>query len=200
MMTIYRSPSKKSLVRKIKILFVFLVLLLITDLALIFAFRLWIEMTYRDGVVAFVPSSPYHVVIHGEPAASGYLYWLGRNEHLLLLTPKSSKYDREVYYINMCGYPPEIGLPESANFRRVPFLGGALVQRKVFEGYPFQGELKADWQVNDHEVHLHIKGFSDSAQKADPVTSPDVYERMMPLAYQREIILKETWLQEKLGD
>jgi hypothetical protein len=184
--------QKDPLVRKIKLFLFFLALLLIVDLVLILAFRLWTEMTYRDGVVTFVPSSPYRVVIQGEPAASGNLYWLGHNEYLLLLTPKSLKYNREVYYIDMCRNPPGIGLPNSANFRRIPFVKGALVEREVFEGYPLEGELETDWKVNDHEIRLRIKGFSESAQKAVPVTSPEVYKRMLPIAYQREIILRET--------
>ena len=173
---------------KKKMIFTILVTALVTALVLIIGFWAWLELYMVYSTV--VPISPsFHVAVPGEPAVSARLYWLGSPHvgtmnDLLVLTSKSSGH-REFYYINV-GHR-KIGLPGYPKY--VPLFGSAIVDRITLEGFPFGGELKAEWNENEREVHIRIMGFSDVAIKAEAISDPDeVARRRMPIGYQREII------------
>ncbi len=163
---------------------------LVTALVLMIAFWLWLEIYMTYSTIVSVSAS-YRVAVPGKPAVSARLYWLGSPRvgtmnDLLVLTSKSSGH-REFYYINV-GHC-KIGLPGCPKY--VPLFGSAIVDRITLEGFPFGGELKAEWNENDHEVRIRITGFSDVAIKAEggpDLDEKEIAQRQMPIGYQREII------------
>jgi hypothetical protein len=150
-------------------------------------FWVWLEtyMVYST-LISIWPS--YRVTIPGQPAITARLYWLGSPrvggaEDLLVLTPKSSG-RREFYCIDMSHR--KIGLPECPKY--VPLFDSAIVDRTTLEGYPLELDLKAEWDENETEVRIRIMGFSDRAMKPRPDDDENA-RRMMPIGYQREIVL-----------
>ena len=175
---------------KKKTIVVILSTVLVTALTLMIAFWLWLEIFMTYSTIISVSAS-YRVTVPGKPAVSARLYWqgsphIGGSKDLLVLTSKSSGH-REFYCIDMSRR--EIGLPAYPKY--VPLLDGAIVDRSTLGGFPLGGELKAEWNENEHEVRMRIMGFSDVAIKAEG--SPDLDEnevakKRMPIGYQREIV------------
>ena len=180
--------QKKSLSRKVKMLVIILSTALITALVLIIAFWAWLEIYMTYSTIVSVSAS-YRVTVPGEPPVSARLYWLGSphiggSKDLLVLTSKSSGH-REFYWIDVGRR--EIGLPACPKY--VPLLDGAIVDRSTLQGFPQGGELEAEWNKNDGEVRIRIIGWSDAAERAEPVPDADeATRRQMPIGYQREII------------
>lgn len=146
--------------------------------------RFWTE--YTD----VVRRSPYRVVVQGEPTISGTLYRLDRRAaYLLVLTSKSAQ-GPEAYYIDFVA--ERMGL---ANFPQyVPLGRCALVDRETLDGIYSEAEIEADWDLQEkwREMRIRIKDFiadvyagHDAAQRAEEGRA------LIPLGYQREIILTE---------
>lgn len=175
---------------KKKTIVIILSTVLVTALVLMIAFWLWLEIYMTYSTIVSVSAS-YRVAVPGKPAVSARLYWLGSPhiggaKDLLVLTSKSSEH-REFYFIDMSRR--EIGLPNCPKY--VPLLDGAIVDRSTLGGFPLGGELKAEWNENDHEVRIRITGFSDVAIKAEggpDLDEKEIAQRQMPIGYQREII------------
>jgi len=159
---------------------------LVTTGVLIAGFGLWLHRAWEDSTIV-VREAPFQVIIPGEPAASGRLYRLGHgDDYLLVLTSKAAEYPEG--YLMKVG-TREIGLPDFPQYVRI--FKYALIDSSVYDGFPFLGELDAEWiRANGgRELRLRIRGFSDVAQKAEPKTPDDVREAL-PIAYQREIIIR----------
>jgi hypothetical protein len=175
---------------KKKTIVVILSTVLVTALVLLITFWLWLEIYMTYSTIVSVSAS-YRVTVPGKPAVSARLYWqgsphIGGAKNLLVLTPKSSG-RREFYFIDMSRR--EIGLPSCPKY--VPLLDGAIVDRITLGGFPLGGELKVEWNENEHEVRMRIMGFSDEAMRSDGGPHPDeneIAQRHMPIGYQREII------------
>jgi hypothetical protein len=182
-------------VSKKNIIVIIMSTVLLTSLVLMIAFCFWLEIYMKYSTIVSV-SAYYHVTVPGEPVASARLYDLGfphegfgKND-LLVLTPKSSG-QREFYFIDMSRR--EIGLPNCPKY--VPLLGGAIIDRSTLLGFPLLGELKVEWNKNEHEVRMRIMGFSDAAIKAEgghALNENEITKREMPIGYQREIVFTMT--------
>lgn len=162
-----------------------LITALVTTLVLIGGFWLWFSRICTPEMTLVQSSSLYRATIPDKPYASARLYSLGRDRYLLVLTAKFSKYP-EGYYVNL--FHGEIGLPDFPDY--IPILKYALVDRRIYDGFPELGALKADWDVkNDRdEVHIRIKGFKIEEPGVD---DEELMRKNMPIAYQSEIILKK---------
>jgi hypothetical protein len=163
--------------------------MLVTALVLLIAFWAWLEL-YMVYCTVVPVSGSYHAFVPGKPSVSARLYWLwspriGFGEDLLVLTSKSARYP-EFYWIDMGRR--QIGIPESPKY--IPLWGSAIVDRATLVKFPLEGELKAKWNVSKSEVRIRIMGFSDRATKPRPDDDENA-RRMMPIAYQREIVFKK---------
>jgi hypothetical protein len=69
-------------------------------------------------------------------------------------------------------------------------LGGAILERTTIAGYIDEGKLKAEWNVGESAIRICVMGFSDRAMKPGPDDDENA-RRMMPIAYQRQIILNK---------
>ncbi len=167
--------------RRTKMIITILVTAVVTAFILVGGFWLWFSRICTPEMTLVQLSSVYRAAIPGKPDASARLYSLGRDRYLLVLTARSSKYP-EGYYVNL--FHGEIGLPDFPDY--IPRLKYALVDRRIYDGFPELGVFKADWSVknNGEEVHIRIKGFK--------IEEPGAEERLrenMPIGYQSEIIL-----------
>jgi len=174
---------------KSKIIIAILVTAAVTAIILIGGFWLWFNSICTPEMTLVQLSSGYRAAIPGKPDASARFYWLGRDRYLLVLTDRSSKYP-EGYYVNL--FNGKIGLPDFPDY--IPLLKYALVDRRIYDGFPELGAFKADWSVknNGEEVHIRIKGFK--------IEEPGAEERLrenMPIGYQSEIVLTKTHTEYK---
>lgn len=176
---------KDSFVRRTKMIIAILVTAAVTALILISGFWIWFSRICTPEMTLVQLSPAFHAAIPGKSDASARLYSLGRDRYLLVLTSKFSKYP-EGYYVNL--FHGEIGLPDFPDY--IPILKYALVDRRIYDGFPELGALKADWDVkNDRdEVHIRIKGFKIEEPGVD---DEELMRKNMPIAYQSEIILKK---------
>ncbi|MBN1506624.1 MAG: hypothetical protein JW955_07250 [Sedimentisphaerales bacterium] len=156
--------------------------------ATLLGIRFWLGAFYT-GEMTLVGQSPYHVSVPARPDARGRLYMLSYDEkYLLVLTSKSSEHP-EPYYLDPGSR--KIGLPSFGPYRRIPFLGCALVNAHVYYGFPLEGALIADWNVasDRREVHIRITGF----KQEELWDSDTTMKEHMPIAYGNEIVLTRTW-------
>ncbi len=159
----------------------------VTALIITVGFCLWFNHVYTVERTIVHLSSLYQAEVLGKPDILARVYSLGaRGEgygDVLVLTSKSSEHP-EGYIVNVNGR--KIGLPSFPDY--IPFLNKfAMVDKWVYDGYPYYGELKADWDVKDDgkEVHIRIKGFKDEELGGTEESA----KKCMPLAYESEIIL-----------
>jgi len=167
--------KKKTIIR-------ILVTSVVTALILISGFCIWFSRICTPEMTLVQLSSVFRVTIPSKPDASARLYSLGRDRFLLVLTARSSKYP-EGYYLNM--FHGEIGLPDFPDY--IPLYKYALVDRRIYDGFPTIGELKADWSVKGDrdEVRICFKGFEEGLADDDD----ELLKTNMPIGYQNEIIL-----------
>ena len=181
--------GKDSFVRKKKMIITILVTALITAVAtaliLIFGFWIWFSRICTTEMTLLQSSRMYHATTPGMPSASARLYYLGRDRFLLVLMSRSSKYP-EGYYLNM--FNGEIGLPDFPDY--IPLYKYCLVDRRIYDGFPTLGALKADLDVkkDKDEVHIRIKGFKE---KEPGINDEELMREHMPIAYQSNIVIKK---------
>ena len=170
--------------RKVKVIIVILPTVLVTALVLIGGFWLWFSRICTPEMTLVQSSSLYRATIPDKPYASARLYSLGRDQYLLVLTSKSSKHP-EGYYVNL--FNGKIGLPDFPDY--IPLLKYALVDRRIYDGFPQLGAIKADWSVkNDRkEVYIRIKGFK--IKEPGDEDDEEWMKEILPIGYQSEIIL-----------
>ena len=172
--------EKDSLVRRLKIM-----LIVVLAFVLVAALSLWIYVDSESLTILWI--SPYRAVVPGEPPASGKVYSLPDGRHLLVLTSKSSKHP-EGYCVDLA--KRRIGLASVPNY--VPLFRSALVHEMTLEGFGFEEEVDADWDVKNgwEEVRVRIRGLANALERLDPSFNPgESTRKMMPIGYQREIIL-----------
>ena len=174
---------KDSFVRKKKMFTTILVTAMVTALILICGFWLWFTRICTPEMTLLQLSRTYHATIPGIPSASAKLYSLGRDRYLLVFKSRSSKYP-EGYYLDL--FHGEIGLPDFPDY--IPLYKYALVDRRIYDGFPDLGALKADLDVkkDKDEVHIRIKGFKE---KESGINDEELMRENMPIGYQNEIIL-----------
>jgi len=181
--------GKDSFVRKkkmiISILVTALVTAMVTALILIGGFWIWFSRICTTEMTLLQLSRTYHATTPGMSGASARLYPLGRDRFLLVLMSKSTKYP-EGYYLNM--FHGEIGLPDFPDY--IPLYKYCLVDRRIYDGFPGLGALKADFDVKKgkDEVHIRIKGFKE---KEPGINDEELMRENMPIAYKSNIVLKK---------
>jgi len=177
---------------KSKIIIAILVTAAVTAIILIGGFWLWFNSICTPEMTLVQLSSGYRAAIPGKPDASARLYSLGCDRYLLVLIAKCSKHP-EGYYLDL--FNGKIGLPDFPDY--IPLLKYALVDRRIYDGFPKLGAIKADWSVkNDRkEVHIRIKGFKikESGNEDDE----EWMKETLPIVYQSEIVLTKTHQEHK---
>ena len=157
----------------------------VTSIILICGFWLWFSSIYTPEMTLLQLSRTYYATIQGIHSASAKLYSLGRDRYLLVLKSRSSKYP-EGYYLDL--FHGEIGLPDFPDY--IPLCRYALVDKRIYDGFPDLGALKADLDVkkDKDEIHLRIKGFKE---KELGINDEELMREKMPIAYQSNIVLKK---------
>jgi hypothetical protein len=170
-------------VRRIKIAVIILATAVVTAIILIAGFWLWFGSVCTPEMTLVQLCSGIRVAIPEKPDASGRLYNLGRDRFLLVLTARSEEHP-EGYFLDL--FHGRVGLPDFPDY--VPLLKYALVDRRIYDGFPELGTLKAEWDVkrNGKEIHLSITGF---ATEEPGVDSDELLRDNMPIGYRNEIIL-----------
>ncbi len=149
---------------------------------------LWLGIAYT-GERTLVGQASYRVAVPSRPDASGTVYMLGYDDkYLLVLTSRSSEHP-EGYYVDPGSR--RIGLPDFGKYRRIPFLGCALVNASVYWGFPLDGAFAADWRTANEgkEVRIRITGMVQE----EPGGSEEFLKQHMPIAYGNEIVLTRSW-------
>jgi hypothetical protein len=172
-------------VRKKKMFVTIIVTAMVTTFILICGFSLWFSSICTPEMTLLQLSRTYYATIQGIHSAPARLYSLGRDRYLLVLKSRSSKYP-EGYYLDL--FHGEIGLPDFPDY--IPLYRYALVDSKIYDGFPDLGALKADLNVKEgkDEVHIRIKGFKEKEQG---INDEELMRENMPIAYQSNIVLKK---------
>ncbi len=155
--------------------------------ATLFGIRLWLRIVYT-GDVTLVEQELYRVTVAGRPDASGRVYMLSHGgEYLLALTSKLLEHPPfyEPYYIDLSSR--RIGLLNCDKYKHIPFLRCALVNADIYDGFPLDGALVADWKMDNDwkEVRIQITGFVQEESHH----FEEYMRELLPIAYGNEIIL-----------
>ena len=139
---------------------VIIVTVLVTAVATAFimmgGFWLWFSRVCTPEMILIQKATQFRAVVTDKPGARARLYTLGDDRYLLVLTAKFARRP-EGYYIDL--FRGEVGLPDFPEY--VPLGRYALVDGRIYQGFPDIGALKVrrDPKGNEREIHMRFEGF-----------------------------------------